>query len=70
VAVGVPLGLLAGRWAWRSFAGTLGVVPVTVVPALVIVLGCAVVVAAGNLLTSVPATVAARTRPATWLRGQ
>ena len=70
VAVGVPLGLLAGRWAWRSFAGTLGVVPVTVVPALVIVLGCAVVVAAGNLLTSVPAAVAARTRPATWLRGQ
>jgi hypothetical protein len=45
-------------------------VPVTVVPALVIVLGCAVVVAAGNLLTAVPATVAARTRPATWLRGQ
>lgn len=70
VAVGVPLGLLAGRWAWRSFAGTLGVVPVTVVPALAIVLGCAVVVAAGNLLTSVPAAVAARTRPATWLRGQ
>jgi hypothetical protein len=70
VAVGGPLGLLAGRWAWRWFAGTLGVVPVTVVPALVIVLGAAILVAAGNLLTSVPATVAARTRPATWLRAQ
>jgi hypothetical protein len=70
VVVGGPLGLLAGRWAWRWFAGSLGVVPVTVVPALVIVLGAAILVAAGNLLTSVPATVAARTRPATWLRAQ
>jgi len=70
VVVGCPLGLLAGRWAWRGFAGSLGVVPVTVVPALVIVLGSVVLVVAGNLLTSVPATVAARTRPATWLRAQ
>jgi hypothetical protein len=70
VAVGVPLGLLAGRWAWRGFAGSLGVVPVTVAPALLLVLGCAVLLVAGNLLTSVPATVAARTRPAAWLRAQ
>jgi putative ABC transport system permease protein len=70
VAVGVPLGLLAGRWAWRGFAGSLGVVPVTVVPVLLIVLGAVLLVAAGNLLTSVPATVAARTRPAGWLRAQ
>jgi hypothetical protein len=70
VVVGGPLGLLAGRWAWRWFSGSLGVVPVTVFPALVIVLGAAILVVAGNLLTSVPATVAARTRPATWLRAQ
>jgi hypothetical protein len=41
-----------------------------VVPALVIVLGSAVLVVAGNLLTSVPAGVAARTLPAHWLRVQ
>jgi putative ABC transport system permease protein len=66
--VGGPLGVLAGRWAWRWFAGSLGAVPVTVVPALVIVLGFAALVVGGNLLTSVPAAVAARTRPAAWLR--
>jgi hypothetical protein len=70
VGVGGPLGLLAGQWAWRWFAGSLGVVPVTVVPTLVIVLGAVILVAAGNLLTSVPAAMAARTRPATWLRAQ
>ena len=26
-AVGVPLGLVAGRWAWTSFANAIGVVP-------------------------------------------
>ena len=32
LVVGVPLGVAAGRWAWRGFAGSLGVAPVTVVP--------------------------------------
>ena len=61
--VGVPLGVAAGRWAWHGFAGSLGVVPVTVVPVLLLAAGCAAVILAGNLLASVPAAVAARTRP-------
>ena len=32
VAVGVPLGIAAGRWAWTSFANSIGVVPTPVVP--------------------------------------
>ena len=36
LVVGVPLGVAAGRWAWRGFAGSLGVAPVTVVPALLL----------------------------------
>ena len=70
VLIGGPLGVVAGRWAWRSFAGSIGVVPVTVVPVLVLVLGLAALLVAGNLLASAPATVAARTRPAVWLRAQ
>jgi hypothetical protein len=32
IGAGVPLGIAAGRWAWGTFAGSLGVNPVTVVP--------------------------------------
>ena len=68
LVVGVPLGIAAGRWAWGGFAGSLGVAPVTVVPALLLAAGCAAVVLAGNLLASVPAAMAARTPAAGTLR--
>jgi hypothetical protein len=68
LVVGVPLGVAAGRWAWGGFAGSLGVAPVTVVPALLLAAGCAAVVLAGNLLASVPAAMAARTPAAGTLR--
>jgi hypothetical protein len=66
--VGVPLGIVAGRWAWSSFAASLGVVPVTVIPGLALLAGLAALFAAGNLLTYIPASVAARTKPAATLR--
>jgi hypothetical protein len=56
------------RLAWRAFAGSIGVVPFVQVPALVLVLGLAALVLAGNLLASLPADVAARTRPGVSLR--
>jgi hypothetical protein len=68
VAVGGALGIVGGRLAWRAFADSLGVVPVVQVPALVLVLGLAALVLAGNLLASLPAAVAARTRPGVSLR--
>jgi predicted lysophospholipase L1 biosynthesis ABC-type transport system permease subunit len=68
LAVGVPLGIAAGRWAWAAFAGSLGVAPVTVVPGLALVAGAGGLLLAGNLLAAIPATVAARTRPAALLR--
>jgi ABC-type lipoprotein release transport system permease subunit len=68
VAVGGALGIAGGRLAWHAFAGSLGVVPVVQVPALVLVLGLAALVLAGNLLASLPAAVAARTRPGVSLR--
>lgn len=69
-AVGVPLGIAAGRWVWTSFAVSLGVVPVTVIPALALLAGFISLVVAGNLLAAVPASVAARTRPGVLLRAE
>jgi FtsX-like permease family len=69
-AVGVPLGVAAGHWAWASFAASLGVVPVTVVPVLALLAGFIGLLAAGNLVTAVAASVAARTRAAAALRAE
>ena len=66
--LGGPLGVVAGRWGWRAFAGSLGVAPVTEVPVLAVFGLLAALILAGNLLASVPATVAARTQPAVTLR--
>ena len=54
VVVGLPLGIVAGRWTWTGFATSLGVVPVTVVPVVSLVVGLVVLVAAGALLTALP----------------
>jgi predicted lysophospholipase L1 biosynthesis ABC-type transport system permease subunit len=68
--IGGPLGVVAGRWAWRAFAGSLGVAPVTEVPVLVIVGLLAALVLAGNLLAALPAALAARIQPAVTLRAE
>jgi hypothetical protein len=70
VALGVPLGIAAGRLAWRAFAGSIGAVPVTVVPGLLLAAGAVILVLAGNVLTAAPAAVAASTNPAAALRAE
>ena len=67
-AVGVPVGIAAGNWAWTSFGSSLGVVHVTVVSGLG--LGIAALLATGNLLAVIPAAVAANTPPADTLRAE
>lgn len=67
---GIPLGVAAGRWAWTSFAGSLGVMPAPQVPVLWLAAGFAALLAAGNLLAVGPAEVAARIRPAATLRAE
>ena len=52
MVVGLPLGVLAGRWAWAGFATSLGVVPVTVLPLTSLVVGLALLLVAGPLFTS------------------
>jgi predicted lysophospholipase L1 biosynthesis ABC-type transport system permease subunit len=70
VAVGMPLGVAAGRWAWEGFANSIGVMPVAAVPVPALALGFVVLLAAGNLLAAGPATVAARIAPAVALRAE
>ena len=68
VAVGGALGIAGGRLAWHAFAGSLGVAPIVEVPVAALILGLVALVLAGNLLASLPAAVAARTRPGVSLR--
>ena len=68
VAFGVPLGLVAGRWTWTSFAGSTGVLPITVVPTVALLFGALALLVAGNVLTAVPAVIASRTPTSAALR--
>lgn len=70
VAVGVPLGLAAGRLIWSAFARYLGVVPVAVLPGWLIVTLAVGVVAAALAIAVIPALTAARSRPAAALRAE
>ncbi len=70
IAAGVPLGIAAGKAAWRLFATSFGVVPVAVVPAWTLILLVAVVLVAANLLAVLPALLAARSSPARLLRAE
>ena len=70
MVVGVPLGIAAGKVAWRLFATNVGVVPVEVVQAVPLVLLATAVLAATNLLAILPALRAARSHPADLLRAE
>jgi hypothetical protein len=67
-AVGLPLGIVAGRWAWAGFATSLGVVPTTVLPVASFIVGPVVLLAAGAVLTSLPRFYPAGTSTAESLR--
>jgi hypothetical protein len=66
--VGVPLGIAAGNWIWTSFANSIGVVPLSVVPAAPLLAGVVALLMAGNLLALWPAHVATRIPAAATLR--
>jgi FtsX-like permease family len=68
IVAGIPLGIAAGRAIWRAFAISLGVVPVPVVQAWLIVALAAGALLAANALAAVPAMSAARSRPGQLLR--
>jgi hypothetical protein len=67
---GVPLGLVAGHAIWRAFAANLGVVGVVVLPAGLVALLAAGVLAAANLLAVLPALAAGRSPAGPDLRSE
>lgn len=64
----LPVGVAAGRWAWRVFADSLGIVPEPVVPLLGVILVVPATVLVANLLAALPARSAAAVQPALALR--
>ncbi len=70
LVVGIPLGLIVGRWTWRQLAHSLGVATTAWVPAPELVIVAAVVVLIANLIGAFPARAAAHTRPAVALRAE
>jgi hypothetical protein len=66
--VGIPGGLLVGRFAWHLVADGLGIQTTAVFPIAVCVCIAAVTVLGFNLIAVVPGRLAARIRPAESLR--
>jgi len=67
---GLPLGLLAGRWAWLVFANSAGVGSTADVPAVLVLLTIPVTLILANLIAAGPGWTAARARPALVLRSE
>jgi hypothetical protein len=65
---GLPLGLVAGRLAWRLFAGQLGVVPGVSTPTVLLALIVPAAIALAVLVSIGPAVTAMRVHPAATLR--
>jgi hypothetical protein len=70
LAIGIPLGLVLGRWIWRAFADGIAVVPSAVVNGAWVLSTIAVTLLLANLIAAIPARTAARTKPAIVLRSE
>jgi hypothetical protein len=70
LAIGVPLGVIVGRWAWTALADSLGTVAQPIVPVLALALAVPIVMIIANAVAFVPGRIAARLRPATVLRSE
>ncbi len=68
--VGIPVGLLVGRWAFALFAGSLGVAPNATISLLVVLATIPAVLVLANLFAAAPGRAAPRIRPAHVLRGE
>ncbi len=67
-AIGIPLGLVVGRWSWDLFARTIDTVPQPTVPVAAIALVAIGALLLANLAATFPARQAARTSTALLLR--
>jgi hypothetical protein len=65
---GIPLGVIAGRWAWAVFADATGVASQATVDLPLVLLAIPVTLLLANVIAAWPGWTAARLRPATVLR--
>jgi len=68
LVVGIPIGVVVGRWVWTAFAGSIGVVPSPAVGLTIILVMIPAALIAANLIAAFPARAAARTEAAVVLR--
>jgi ABC-type antimicrobial peptide transport system permease subunit len=66
--LGIPLGILAGRWSWTLFTESIGVDPSTQVPVLLMLAEIGAALLLAIITATVPGYTAARVRPAAILR--
>jgi hypothetical protein len=70
VIVGVPVGIIAGRWLWTLFARSVYVVPEPTVPVASVVIAAICTMVLANVVAALPGRSAARTSTAQVLRGE
>ncbi len=70
IVVGLPAGIVLGRWGWRTIALYFGVVPVARAPLAILALVLPAGLVLGNLIAALPGRSAARTQPALVLRAE
>ena len=68
--MGVPLGIVSGRWLWTLFAKEIYAVPYPTVPAGLIAVVAVGALVLANVVAIVPGLVAARTPPSLLLRDE
>jgi ABC-type antimicrobial peptide transport system permease subunit len=67
IAIGIPLGIIAGRSLWQLFANTLHVTPTTRIPTPSIILTALAAIVLANIVAALPARQAANARVTTLL---
>jgi FtsX-like permease family len=70
LAIGIPVGVLAGRWAWALFAGSAGVPDVPAISVVELLAVIPVTLALACFVAAIPGSAAARVRPALALRAE
>jgi hypothetical protein len=70
LVVGLPLGVVAGRWSWELFAGSAGVASDPSVPLPLVLITIPLTLLAAVLIAAGPGRAAAGIRPASILRSE
>ena len=70
IVIGVPTGVIAGRWLWTLFAREIAAVPSPTVPGAWIVAVALATLVLANLVGAIPGRQAARTPSALLLQAE